>query len=238
VAVNESIAELAREVRDGERVWHVPGFLRPSLEAAPLSESLKPFVAGHSPLILAMGRLTDVGAYKDLYGAEVLVRLLARLRQGDFPHAGLVFALTQASDWDSPNGKALRRLLAEKGVEEHFFVRREPGDLVSLMKHADVMVRPTKTEGDSNAIREALWAELPVVTSDVGARPRGVALYPLGDLDRLEQACADVLGDRGAAVARARSAKPDDNWPRLAAIMKEGLESRRFFRGRPVENGR
>ena len=64
-----------------------------------------------------------------------------------------------------------------KGNPHIKFVENEPFELCPLFNYADLYVRPTKTDGDSLSIREALAMGCKVVTTSVVERPKGVFLY-------------------------------------------------------------
>jgi glycosyltransferase involved in cell wall biosynthesis len=63
------------------------------------------------------------------------------------------------------------------------------------MRRCDLMVRPTTSDGDSNAIREALHLNLPVVASDCVQRPDGVITYPMQEDHALAATVTRVLND-------------------------------------------
>lgn len=52
----------------------------------------------------------------------------------------------------------------------------------SVMSALDLYVRTTKSDGDSIAVREALFMGVSVVASDVCSRPTGCSLYSAGDV--------------------------------------------------------
>jgi glycosyltransferase involved in cell wall biosynthesis len=54
-----------------------------------------------------------------------------------------------------------------------------------LMSKSDLFVRPTYQDGDAISVREAVAAGVPVVASNVGTRPPGVALFRAGNVDEL-----------------------------------------------------
>src|SRR6185503_11969747 len=54
-----------------------------------------------------------------------------------------------------------------------------------LMARSAVFVRPTFRDGDSISVREAVSLGVPVVASNVGSRPDGVALFEAGDISGL-----------------------------------------------------
>jgi len=66
-------------------------------------------------------------------------------------------------------------------------------DFSSLTEFLSVYIRPTITDGDSIAIREALSAGVKVIASDCVVRPKGVQLFKSGDIGSLTSALENVI---------------------------------------------
>jgi glycogen synthase len=96
----------------------------------------------------------------------------------------------------SQDGLALElRKLENAGIASHFHF---PGDLphhhcLSVLARSDLYVRPTRADGDSISVREALHLGLPVVASAVGVRPPGVYLFEPGDSAALAHSIQTAL---------------------------------------------
>jgi glycosyltransferase involved in cell wall biosynthesis len=75
----------------------------------------------------------------------------------------------------------------------------ERSDTAELMRAADLLVLPSREEGLSNVLLEAMAAALPVVASDAGGSPELVAdgrsglLFPNGDVEALGDALTRLL---------------------------------------------
>jgi glycosyltransferase involved in cell wall biosynthesis len=82
---------------------------------------------------------------------------------------------------------------------------------VPIIARSSVFVRPTVTDGDSIAVREALALGVAVVASDAVPRPPGALLYALGDADEL-------VATVRAALQR-RDAPPVEDQPDAVAHM-------------------
>ncbi|HRU61231.1 MAG TPA: glycosyltransferase, partial [Bacteroidia bacterium] len=67
--------------------------------------------------------------------------------------------------------------------------------LPSILPWVTVYVRPTRSDGDALAVREALAAGVPVIASDVAPRPTGVTIFPSGKVDALATALEAVLNN-------------------------------------------
>ena len=64
----------------------------------------------------------------------------------------------------------------------------EPHSFYAVMKHSDVMVRGTATDGDSLSIREGLDLDIKVIATDCVDRPDGVVLFKYKDSSSFESA--------------------------------------------------
>ena len=163
IAVNGEIAEELRRCGvPPSRVTVVPPFSPAQLEAIDPPDGVAAFRAGHGP-VLAAALLAS-----PLYGADLLLAAFGALRRTS-PRAGLVLF---GAGTDGPPFRAPGVLgLGEIGHEA----------ALGVLQAADVFVRPTRVDGDSVSVREALALGCRVVASDVGHRPAGCLLFPVGD---------------------------------------------------------
>lgn len=163
------------------------------------------------PVVLFLGRL--IGNK----GPDTALAAFERLRR-----SGLDARLRLVGD-----GPERRRLEAMVRGMEH----RDDVELVGAVddpeRHlagAAVLVRPSRTEGMSLALLEAMAAGVPVVASDIPANREllgdgGGRLVPVGDPDALARAVAGLLADPAARqrVARAgRVVAECHSWDRTA----------------------
>jgi L-malate glycosyltransferase len=128
------------------------------------------------PLIVTVGNLRRVK------GHDVLVRAAAEVLR-EFPTARFRIA----GDVLEPEYAAeLHALVRELGIEERFEFAGGVKDLLGFLGEADVFVLPSRSEGFSNAIIEAMAAGLPVVATDVGGNAEAVVEGVTGRIVRPE----------------------------------------------------
>jgi glycosyltransferase involved in cell wall biosynthesis len=152
------------------------------------------------PVLLAVGRLARQKGFDTLVDAAVI------LRDRD-PLPRLVIA------GDGPLAGPLAARSAAAGIDVRFLGER--ADVPALLAAADVVVVPSRWEGQPLIVQEALRAGRPLVASRVGGIPAltgeaGALLVPPDDPARLAAAVASVLDDpvlsghlASAAAARA-----------------------------------
>lgn len=110
-------------------------------------------------------------------------------------------------------GDAYERFLREIAEHDRWrpqqfadYQTRRLGELIahaacSIYQACDVFVRPTTSDGDSVALREALHLHKPCVVSDAVPRPEGCQVVATGDLAQYVAQLTATLADLPAATA-------------------------------------
>ncbi len=153
--------------------------------------------AGNRPVVLAAGRLAVQKNF------AVLLRAAAAWQHRD-PAPLLVIA------GEGPLGAALRGQARAEGVAAVFLGLRD--DVPALLAAADVVVLPSRWEGQPLIVQEALRAGKPLVATRVGGVPEltgtdGARLVPAGAACPLAAAVAALLDDPAARAALASAAR-------------------------------
>jgi len=87
-----------------------------------------------------------------------------------------------------------------------------------LWKASDIYLRPTSTDGDAVAIREALSLGTPVVASDIVSRPQGVNLYHHREQSGFFETVSAVLENRQEIRTSLRRLPSVDRFEDIARI--------------------
>ncbi|HYY82462.1 MAG TPA: glycosyltransferase family 4 protein [Actinomycetes bacterium] len=158
-------------------------------------------VSGDSPLLLAVAR------HEHQKGLDVLLEALPAVL-ARAPGARLLVAGRQGNQ--TPLLRAAADQLRLDGAATFLGARSDVADLLCA---ADVLVIPSRWEGLSNVLIEAMALEAPVVASDLPTLHDAVddgdtaRLVPSGDPARLAAAIVANLEDPAAAAARAARAR-------------------------------
>jgi glycosyltransferase involved in cell wall biosynthesis len=158
------------------------------------------FVRDSRPLVVANAFRVVLRDGVDLYGLDMCVRLVAGLKE-TYPNVGLLFALADVGEpsyFERIGGEVSARGL---GRNVHFMTGQR--ELWPLFKRADLMVRPTLSDGYALSVAEALHFGCPVVASDAAERPPGATLFATRDGEDFLRKCRAVLAaDDSAARPR------------------------------------
>jgi glycosyltransferase involved in cell wall biosynthesis len=86
-----------------------------------------------------------------------------------------------------------QRQIIELGLQDVFLLCNVQMSFVRLIEMADMVVRPTNTDGDALTIKEALYLGKPVLASDVVKRPDGTNLFKNRDVADMADKMAVML---------------------------------------------
>ncbi len=160
------------------------------------------------PGVVVVGTVGRLQAVKDQVG---LVRAFARARAGG--EGGRSLGLVIAGD--GPQRAELEAEIRSAGVEDAVWLAGERGDVPAVMRALDFFALPSKAEGISNTILEAMASGLAVAATAVGGNPELVAagetglLVPAADARGMADALLCYASDaalrhRHGAAARRR----------------------------------
>lgn len=152
----------------------------PSVNSFP--KAMDDFYRQHSPVLITVGLLEPE------YDLPLQIRVLGLVRSA-YPRAGLIIVGSGTLEED------LRQQIRRTPYADHILLCGDVAHPVTLhaIEKSNLFLRTTIHDGDSVAVRECLHLGVPVIATDNGMRPGGVALIPRSDLDALYQAILDHL---------------------------------------------
>lgn len=154
-----------------------------------------------------------VGRLQAVKDQLLLIRAFAHLAQ-QLPNKAAGMRLMIVGD--GPMREQLEREIIALNLASRVWLAGERSDIDVAMRAMDVFVLPSRAEGISNTILEAMASGLPVVATRVGGNAELVSegengiLVPSGDAERLAAAMAAYVSDperllREGQAARARA---------------------------------
>ncbi len=134
-------------------------------------QSLLHFLHTHSPSISMNAYQWALWKDQDLYGFDLALESIRMLR-ADYPTIGLVILVSTIGDY--AHYEKIIRNIDESELSSHIYVLQGNYQLWPLFFHTDLFIRPTRSDGASVSVQEALFCNIPVVATDVCWRPAGV----------------------------------------------------------------
>ena len=177
------------------------------LSAAHASPALLGALGLHDarPLIVSVGHIRRVK------GFDVLLRAAAEVRR---VHPGAIF-LVVGSVQEPECDRDLRGLAHQLGIDRNvrFLGKMDNENVWPLLKMCDVFCQPSRSEGMSNALLEAMACGLPCVATAVGGTPevledgRTGYIVPSGDHAAAAARILNLLADPRRAAEMGRLAR-------------------------------
>jgi len=215
IAVNAEIAAFFARLgvaRERIRVIAPHAFVAGEAPSEVLPPALEAFAARHAPL------LVSVGGLEPEYDVPAQIGLLERVIERH-PRAGLMVigsGSLQGALAAAVASSAARAQILLCGDVPHASTMR-------AIQRADVLLRTTLYDGDAISIREALHLGTPVVATDNGMRPAGLAVVPVSAPGPLLDAVLRVLDTPRPPAA---AAAPDEsNLEAVLAVYEEFFSS-------------
>jgi L-malate glycosyltransferase len=139
--------------------------------------------------------IATVGNIRRVKGHDVFVRAAAAIAS-EFPSASFVIA---GEVLEKEYYAELKQLISQLDLEGKVHFAGGINDLAKFLREVDLFVLPSRSEGFSNAIVEAMAAGLPVVATDVGGNAEAVVdgitgrIVPPSDAEELADAIREIL---------------------------------------------
>jgi glycosyltransferase involved in cell wall biosynthesis len=130
--------------------------------------------------------ITTVANIRHIKGIDILVHTVAKLREA---HPEAVFAVA-GRDLEPEYSAAVARLARDFGVSEIIRFLGPVSDPAALLAESDVFFLPSRSEGMSNALLEAMAASLPSVATAAGGNRQLIRESETGFLVPVEDSTA------------------------------------------------
>lgn len=188
-----------------------------TVELGELPSALAQYINKHDKIITFYGHSFMLDGGRDVYGFVDALELYANIKMTKEFHVGFVLCLSD--DKELQKIELLHNKARELGIDKDIYWQIGAiSKMNALWQKTDVYIRPTSTDGDSVAVREALDLGVQVVASDVSPRPNRCVTYEYGNTRNFLSKVKDSL-KKGHTEAN-----PDfSNYERIKAIYQNLL---------------
>lgn len=198
IAVNHVIKDqlIGKGVKS-QQISVIPAYLKAN-EKYGLPKDLNEFASRRTPVLSIYAFSTNLYNGVDLYGVDMALSLVAKLKN-NMASVGLIVCIPGRKDQSILND--YKQFVESNNLNDQVYFQLDKiDDCASLWSLSDIYLRPTNTDGDSLAVREALDVSCVTVASDCVSRPAGCVLFSDRDFDDLYKKTLMVLADRDAFV--------------------------------------
>lgn len=178
----------------------IPAYIPDDDSCNSLPHEMIQYISSHKKNISFYGRSFMMHNGEDVYGFKTIIRAYSGIKSRMNLSVGLVLCISDTSN--SERIKELRNYASEFEVENDIFWQIGGIKGIKNLWHlSDLYIRPTSTDGDSVAVRDAIAEGAYVIASDVCIRPDEVVLYRYNDdNDLINKSLAILQQTRRKAV--------------------------------------
>jgi glycosyltransferase involved in cell wall biosynthesis len=127
---------------------------------------------------------------EDLYGLDLCIMAAKRNKENGIKTA-FIFVVSDNSGVIKID--QYKKMIMDFDLEDSFLIWEAPLSFSKLILKADIVLRPTNTDGDALTVREGLFLGKSVIASDVVIRPKDTKLFKTRDADSLAQVIGDII---------------------------------------------
>ena len=191
-----------------ERVEPIPHFSAYYVDFYPaaLPAKVEDFYRSHD------GVFFSYVCFRKEFALDFFAEAIRRFRE-TFPKIGFMLVGPWEREMDSTVA-----FVKEKKIEDAVsLLPSVPHDtFLTLLSRSLAYVRTPVTDGICSSVLESLKLKVPVLASENGTRPAGVALWKEGDLEGLLRLMTEAVSNHAAMVAAIPEIKLEDNAKKLA----------------------
>lgn len=167
----------------------IPAFIMPkNVTECDIPQDILSFAKDNSaPLLLFYGSIRLKGALYDLYGIEDVLELCAHLESHKVNFRMLMLITYNSNDTEELN--FMKKIVDAVSCKKNIMLVKSPKfSIIPIYKYTRIYLRPTKTDGDSLAVREAILMNCTTIASNNAVRPKEVITY-----SNMEEFCSIVV---------------------------------------------
>ena len=153
------------------------------------------FIKEHNPVLGACAYRLNFKDGVDVYGLDMLISLIGRLKHSGFSNVGLVFVLPKVGNLAYFN--ELKQRINHLRIGKNILFIHGEREAYPLWRGLDLFIRPTVTDAASLSVSECLSVGVPVVASDCVERRKHIVTFKCRDLDDLERKVKLALNNSG-----------------------------------------
>jgi len=137
------------------------------------------------------------GFIMPLYGFHYVLDVFKKLKKQGIK-LGLVFIFYTK---ENKNYKKFLFNYIQKLPDILIFKNLSPANFSQILKLTDIFIRPSTYDGDSVALREAIYFKKQIIASDCTKRPKGTVIFKNKNEDDFEKKLLKIINNKNMGIA-------------------------------------
>lgn len=185
ISSNSEIYDYLESTHSLKSLHLFDAFIPPLFIKKQFEEVMNSITFPKSKFVLSMTGWFSVYDNEDLYGYDLMLNALSKLRDKNIDVAIIasVNGIGNQDLYDSFIAERDRLSL----TEQFQLIMNDLPEFYPVLIESDIFIRPTNTDGNAVSIKEAIWFNTPVIASDIVPRPDEVLLFKNRSVDSLVQ---------------------------------------------------
>lgn len=209
-----------------EKIEYIPAYLTPIdniQDSEEINKDVWEFIAKKKILICANGWIR-FHHNQDLYGFDMLIDLIKKMKDNN-KDVSLLIALLGYEEQPKEERlyyESLKEKIFKLGLQDNIFIYEvKDTEFYPIIKQSDLMIRPTNVDGYGVSIAEAIYFNVPCISSDVCNRPEGTILFKSRDSVDLYNKTINVIENYQYYKNKIEGIKYDNNAEKLLSVYYE-----------------
>ena len=157
-------------------------------------------------------RLLVMGTWLRLYGFDIILKVMRRLK-----NVKLTILIHEYGNNDKKYKKEIMELAKDLDVSFIYSCN----DMSKIYNKTDIFIRPTKIDGFSVSVAEALYFKIPTIASDVCERQKGCRLFKTDSEKDLYLKLNHVINNYEKEKQRVGKLKIKDNSKEILKVYRD-----------------
>jgi hypothetical protein len=146
-------------------------------------EDILKFISEHEVLISSGAWQLSFHNGEDLYGFDLLIKMMAELKQYK-NKVGLIFFIGNPN-YNEQYIQKCNDLIDELAIRDDIFILSGQKEMWPIIKRSNIFIRATNTDGDPLSIKEAVYFGTKVIASNCCTRDQHASIFQSRDLKSL-----------------------------------------------------
>ncbi len=191
IGVNKDICDFAKKYKSSKKIFKVNGFIYPPEINYKTPNDIVSFFGSSKLSFVTSGQVFEK-TEDDIHGLWSMIPFIKAALIKNIDIKLCIVSYNYGIDNTNVRNEYINEI-SRQGVSNNIFFFHSNIQLWPILKYSNYFIRASITDGDSNAVREALALNNIVFSTDCVKRPKNCILYRTGDPNDLVEKVSTTL---------------------------------------------